>query len=119
MALMRFHRRWQRRPTQSYRLVVTTSDLARQRSLDLPWDLEPVTLRSKFGISALADGSLLRSYPIEIFDRGDGKPSRWPTLGIRLSSPSNERAPAKPVIRKTSTEASLPSLAGCAGRSSI
>src|SRR5665811_948236 len=56
MALMRFHRRWQRRPTQSYRLVVTTSDLARQRSLDLPWDLEPVTLRSKFAIKRACAG---------------------------------------------------------------
>src|SRR5204863_9471903 len=27
----------------------------------------------------------------------DGKPSRWPTIGIRLSSPSSERNPAKPV----------------------
>jgi len=52
---------------------------------------------SKYGKSTLADGSLLRSYPIEIFDRHDGKPSRWPTIGIRLSSPSSERNPAKPV----------------------
>lgn len=120
-------------PARSYRLVVTTSDLARQRSMDLPWDLEsyglnpdtfsvaravrasaaipfifePVTLRSTFGISALADGSLLRSYPIEIFDRNDGKPSRWPTLGIRLSSPSNERAPANPVTGPISLMMSL------------
>ncbi len=120
-------------PAQSYRLVVTTSDLARQRSMYLPWDLhdyglqahafsvaravrasaaipflfEPVTLRSKFGMSALADGSLLRSYPIEIFDRSDGQPSRWPTLGVRLSSPSNERAPAKPVTGPISLMMSL------------
>ncbi len=87
-------------PEQSYRLVVTASDLSRQRLMYLPWDLEeygldpdnysvaravrasaaipfmfePVTLRGRYGTSTLADGSLLRSYPIEIFDRDDGKP---------------------------------------------
>ena len=92
-------------PGHSYRLVVTASDLSRQRLMYLPWDLssygveapdypvyravrassaipfmfEPVRLRSTFGLSTLADGSLLRSYPIEIFDRHDGKPDRWPT----------------------------------------
>jgi len=110
-------------PGQSFRLVVTASDLSRQRLMYLPWDLErygveaasypvaravrasaaipfmfePVDLFSKYGKSTLADGSLLRSYPIGIFDRHDGKPSRWPTIGIRLSSPSSERNPAKPV----------------------
>lgn len=110
-------------PDKSYRLVVTTSDLSRQRLMYLPWDLaaygvdgerfsvaravrassaipfmfEPVRLRSTFGTSTLVDGSILRSYPIEIFDRHDGKPSRWPTIGIRLSSPAGDRAPAKDV----------------------
>lgn len=110
-------------PGQSFRLVVTASDLSRQRLMYLPWDLasygidvasypvaravrasaaipfmfEPVDLFSQYGKSTLADGSLLRSYPIEIFDRHDGSPSRWPTIGIRLSSPSSERNPAKPV----------------------
>lgn len=27
----------------------------------------------------------------------DGRPPRWPTIGIRLSSPANEQAPAGPV----------------------
>jgi NTE family protein len=120
-------------PGDSYRLVVTTSDLSRQRLMYLPWDLgrygldaaqypvyravrasaaipfmfEPVTLRSRFGLSTLADGSLLRSYPIEIFDRHDGKPDRWPTIGVRLSSPSSERAPAKPVTGPVSLLQSL------------
>lgn len=110
-------------PDRSYRLVVTASDLSRQRLMYLPWDLEtygvdthsypvaravrasaaipfmfePVDLHSKYGKSTLADGSLLRSYPIEIFDRHDGKPDRWPTIGVRLSSPAGERNPAKPV----------------------
>ncbi len=118
---------------QSYRLVVTASDLSRQRLMFLPWDFasygveapgypvaravrassaipfmfEPVRLKSRFGVSTLADGSLLRSYPIEVFDRHDGEPSRWPTLGIRLSSPSSERAPAKPVTGPISLIQSL------------
>ncbi len=117
----------------SFRLVVTASDLSRQRLMYLPWDLssygiaapdypvyravrasaaipfmfEPVRLRSTFGLSTLADGSLLRSYPIEIFDRHDGKPDRWPTIGIRLSSPASERAPAKPVTGPVSLIQSL------------
>jgi NTE family protein len=120
-------------PEQSYRLLVTASDLSRQRLMYLPWDLatygveatsypvaravrasaaipfmfEPVRLKSSFGVSTLADGSLLRSYPIAVFDRHDGKPSRWPTLGIRLSSPSSERAPAKPVTGPLSLVQSL------------
>lgn len=110
-------------PGLSYRLVITASDLSRQRVMFLPWDLaaygrerddfavaravrasaaipflfEPVRIKSSFGLSTLADGSLLRSYPIEVFDRTDGKPSRWPTIGVRLSSPAGERAKAKPV----------------------
>jgi len=120
-------------PENSYRLVVTTSDLSRQRLLYLPWDLatygrraddypvaravrasaaipfmfEPVRLRSEFGVSTLADGSLLRSYPISIFDRDDDRPSRWPTIGIRLSSPAGERAPAKAVTGPISLISSL------------
>ena len=120
-------------PGQSFRLVVTTSDLSRQRLVYLPWDLvdyglaadnfsvaravrassaipfmfEPSTLRGRHGTSTLADGSLLRSYPIEIFDRDDQQPSRWPTIGVRLSSPWNEQAPAKPVTGPISLISSL------------
>jgi NTE family protein len=118
---------------RSFRLVVTASDLSRQRLMFLPWDLpaygiapenfrvaravrassaipfmfEPSTLKGRYGTSTLADGSLLRSYPIEIFDRDDGLPSRWPTICVRLSSPSNERAPAKPVTGPISLISSL------------
>lgn len=120
-------------PEQSYRLVVTASDLSRQRLMYLPWDLqeygldpddysvaravrasaaipfmfEPVTLKGRYGVSTLADGSLLRSYPIEIFDRDDGEPERWPTIGIRLSSPSNEQELAKPITGPISMILSL------------
>lgn len=39
----------------------------------------------------LTDGGSLSCYPIDIFDRTDGAPSRWPTLGVKLSA---RRAPA-------------------------
>ncbi len=120
-------------PERSFRLVVTTSDLSRQRLVFLPWDLvdyglaadnfsvaravrassaipfmfEPSTLRGRYGTSTLADGSLLRSYPIEIFDRDDDQPSRWPTVGVRLSSPWDEQALAKPVTGPISLISSL------------
>jgi len=29
---------------------------------------------------------MLRNFPIGAFDRVDGKPARWPTIGIKLSS---------------------------------
>lgn len=120
-------------PERSYRLVVTASDLSRQRLMYLPWDLasygidpgrfpvaravrasaaipfmfEPVRLRSRFGTSTVADGSLLETYPIDVFDRDDGLPGRWPTIGVRLSSPSDERAPATPVRGPVSMVVSL------------
>ena len=110
-------------PDRSFRLVVTASDLSRQRLLYLPWDLpdqgldpasfpgaragrassaipfafEPVRLRGRHGVSTLVDGSVLSTYPIDAFDRTDGRPPRWPTVGVRLSSPADERAPAVPV----------------------
>lgn len=34
----------------------------------------------------LTDGGSLSNYPIGIFDRKDSAPSRWPTLGVKLSA---------------------------------
>lgn len=39
-----------------------------------------------------ADGGLLSNYPMAIFDRHDGKPARWPTIGVKLSGRSTIRA---------------------------
>ncbi len=39
----------------------------------------------------LTDGGSLSNYPIDIFDRRDSAPRRWPTLGVKLSA---RRAPA-------------------------
>ena len=36
--------------------------------------------------SFMVDGGMLSNFPIEVFDRTDGKPPRWPTFGIKLSA---------------------------------
>jgi NTE family protein len=96
-----------------WRLAVTATDVSRRRLVYLPWQydeygldpdeqpvvdavrasasipyfFEPVSLRGPHGTSTLVDGALVSNYPISMFDRQDGLPSRWPTLGIRLSAP--------------------------------
>ena len=96
-----------------YRLAVTATDLSRHRLVHLPWQydvygrdpdeqlvvdavrasasipyfFEPVTLTGPRGSSTLVDGAIVSNYPISMFDRSDGEPARWPTIGIRLSSP--------------------------------
>lgn len=96
---------------RAYRLVVTATDTTRGRALRLPWDyrrlfgLDPDTMsvadavrmsmsipvyfepqrltdaRSK-ETSVIVDGGVLSNFPVEIFDRTDDAPSRWPTFGI-------------------------------------
>jgi NTE family protein len=93
-------------------LTVTASDLSRKRLVYLPWQyheygldpddqlvvdavrastsipffFEPVTLTGPHGTSTLVDGGLVSNYPISMFDRTDGKPSRWPTIGVRIDA---------------------------------
>ncbi len=100
-------------PQHRYALVVTASDVSRQRLVRLPWDYprygldpdeqlvadavrtsasipfyyEPMTLRSPDrSVSTLVDGGVLSNFPIALFDRTDGRPPRWPTFGVRLSA---------------------------------
>jgi NTE family protein len=105
-----------------YGLVVTASDLSRQRFVKLPWDFadygldpdeqsvagavrasssipffyEPVRLRAARGEATLVDGGLLSNYPINVFDRLDERLPRWPTIGVRLSA-REPVAPPQPV----------------------
>ena len=95
-----------------YRLVVTATDVTRGQLVRLPWDyrtvygldpdeqpvaeavrasmsipflFRPVRLKSATGLeSTLLDGGLLSNYPIDSLDRLDGKPPRWPTLGVTV-----------------------------------
>ncbi len=89
-------------------LVVTASDLSRQRLVRLPWDLpaydvdprefsvaravrasaaipfffQPVRVRG----ATWVDGGLLSNFPVGLFDRADTAEPRWPTFGVRLTT---------------------------------
>jgi len=95
-----------------YRLVVMATDVTHGRLLRLPWDyarfgldpdeqlvadavrmslsipfyFEPCSLRhrSTGKAATVVDGGVLSNFAIEIFDRTDGRPARWPTFGVRL-----------------------------------
>lgn len=95
-----------------YRLVVLATDVTNGRLLRLPWDyarfgldpdeqlvadavrmslsipfyFEPCELRnpSTGSTATIVDGGVLSNFAIEIFDRTDGVPPRWPTFGVRL-----------------------------------
>jgi NTE family protein len=104
---------------EQYKLVVMTSDVTRGNLLRFPWDypkfnLEPETLavadavRASMSIpffyrpvelavpgaepSVLVDGGMLSNFPVDVFDRTDGKPPRWPTIGIKLSAKQKPEA---------------------------
>jgi NTE family protein len=107
-----------------YRLVVTASDVSSGRLVRLPWDYprygldpdeqpvadavrasasipffyEPVELRGRGGArSTLVDGGLLSNFPIDTFDRDDGRPPRWPTFGVKLSARPEANQVPRPV----------------------
>jgi NTE family protein len=99
-------------PYQRYKLVVMATDVTNGRLLRLPWDygllglepdeqrvadavrasiaiplyFEPVVVRDpqSGAETTLVDGGVLSNFPIEIFDRTDANPRRWPTIGIKL-----------------------------------
>jgi NTE family protein len=105
-------------PSRRYRLVVTALDVSRRRLVRLPWDypdygldpddqlvidavrasaalpllFAPSRLHHGSGAtSVLLDGGVVADFPIGLFDRRDGRPSRWPTLGVRLCGPQPDR----------------------------
>lgn len=101
-------------PERCFRLVVMASDLSRGRLARLPWEYdrygldarevpvvdavrasmsipffyEPVKLtdRAAGEETWLVDGGMLSNFPVDVFDRTDGQPPRWPTFGIKLSA---------------------------------
>lgn len=107
-------------PDRAYRLVVTVSDLSRQRLVRLPWDLpfydleeltvaravrasaaiplffQPVRVPTPYGEATWVDGGLLSNFPVDLFDRADTLEPRWPTFGVRLTT----RPPTAPVVRE-------------------
>lgn len=107
---------------RAYSLVVMTSDISRGELVRLPWDypryglsaddqLVADAVRASMSIpfffqpvkmhdhetgsdSYFVDGGMLSNFPVDTFDRTDGKAPRWPTLGIKLSAkpPANQGA---------------------------
>jgi NTE family protein len=63
-------------------------------SMSIPFFFEPAKLeyerveddQATAVRSVLVDGGMLSNFPVDIFDRSDGQPPRWPTFGIKLSS---------------------------------
>jgi NTE family protein len=65
-------------------------------SMSIPFFFDPVRLQAsaasydgvdyQAGTVTWVDGGLLSNFPVEVFDRTDGEPSRWPTIGIKLSA---------------------------------
>jgi NTE family protein len=74
-------------------------------SMSIPFFFEPVTVQANeasvdvampdgsiirqhydAGTVTWTDGGMLRNFPISAFDRVDGNPPRWPTIGVKLSS---------------------------------
>jgi len=128
-------------PERRYRLVVMATDLTRGELVRLPWDyadrygldpdeqlvadavrasssipyfFEPVRLDHRDGgHSLLVDGGVLSNYPLEVFDRIDGRP-RWPTFGVtllpRLPAGSTELFPLLGVLRQVPSLRFLESL---------
>jgi NTE family protein len=48
------------------------------------------TVHYEGGSVTWVDGGMLDNFPITAFDRVDGKPPRWPTIGMKLSSLQTE-----------------------------
>src|SRR5690348_5854923 len=99
-------------PERRYRLVVTVTDLTSGQLVRLPWDYQrvygldpdeqsvadavrasmaipflyqPATLDDVAGEPhTLVDGGVLSNFPIDSFDRPDGKMPRWPTFGVTV-----------------------------------
>lgn len=99
-------------PEHRYRLVVTATDVTRGELRYFPWDYERAyglnpdrqlvvdAVRASMSIpffyeptavvgadgatSTLVDGGVLSNFPIDVFDRTDGRRPRWPTFGVKL-----------------------------------
>jgi NTE family protein len=57
-------------------------------SMAIPYFFRPSRCPDRLagGTAWLVDGGMLSNFPIDVFDRTDGAPPRWPTIGIKLSA---------------------------------
>jgi NTE family protein len=100
-------------PDEQYRLVVMASNIssgelcrmpwsypsfgvdsgsaeivdAVRASMSIPFFYAPQKMKNPAGEEFwFVDGGMLSNFPIDVFDRTDGKSPRWPTFGIKLSA---------------------------------
>lgn len=76
-------------------------------SAAIPLVFEPVRLRltsdapvadGRSGTEAVwVDGGLTSNFPVDVFDRTDGRRPRWPTVGVKLSARPDAPGPVAPV----------------------
>lgn len=65
-------------------------------SASIPFYFRPWKMRADAKVTGhdhivCVDGGLLSNFPMSIFDRDDNKPSRWPTIGVKLSGSATIR----------------------------
>jgi NTE family protein len=75
-------------------------------SMSIPFFYEPAQIegrdaKGKRTTSFMVDGGMLSNFPIDVFDRTDGKPPRWPTFGIKLSARPGSTQQAKFQVKGT------------------
>lgn len=66
-------------------------------SMSIPFFFQPFEQKTALGACTWVDGGLLQNFPVTVFDRTDGRPNRWPTFGIKLSSRPGLNIPDVPV----------------------
>src|SRR2546423_1690736 len=69
-------------------------------SMSIPILYEPVIVHGRgpdgqTTKSYLVDGGMLSNFPIDVFDRTDGKAPRWPSFGLKLSARPQSPVDAK------------------------
>jgi NTE family protein len=66
--------------------IRTTSQRAIVSARKVPFYFEPCVLSGPGPKqrSTIVDGGVLSNFAVDIFDRRDGAPARWPTFGVRI-----------------------------------
>lgn len=101
------HRRLRRLPWDYPIFGMACSDVpvvdAVRASMPIPFFSEPVRLRhaTTGEDTGLVDGGMLSNSPVDVFDRTDGAPPRWPTFGSKLSARANALALDEPPVHGT------------------
>ncbi|MDX2378480.1 MAG: patatin-like phospholipase family protein [Acidimicrobiia bacterium] len=67
-------------------------------SMAIPFFFRPFYIRrngakGRGSRHTLVDGGMLSNFPIDVFDRKDASPPRWPTFGLKLSARVEDKTP--------------------------